>query len=323
MKTIIYITLGCICIPVMLFSCSQQSKDEKQKESIEEKSNQTNDTQHVPVENKEEKPHVLALSYADKLDSELNNEKIENTVDTYAESLKDKEILREILSGKKMSFEEISNKVARIDSKTIINATMLEYDSPVDRRKIGPEQYAAMMLYKIVYMRCDAPSWARYFALAEMLDYFIVQYETYTSDCEWAYSEAVSLPLPEDTSNDSFKTFLHIKLKLVRVSHSNEDCLKHISYLENLAKQGLVDPNYQPMQMMKITKARTLVEMRRLDEAYEYVTYLCNHLDELHPSLESYLAGGVDEFIRSRQKSDVYPELFDPKTGRRYDEKSR
>jgi len=229
--------------------------------------------------------------------------------------LKQSSLLRDILSRKGMSYEEISNAVAHIDSQTIIDLVALEYDRPVHRNLTGPKQYAAMMLYKVVYMR-KKPSWACAFAMSEMLDYFTLKFSKYPSEGLWVLEEADQLELSQNYSKAELNTFLSLKMKLVRVG-KHKMALENIKILEECIKEGLLDPSSQAAQIMPLQKACIFIEQRRVDEARSIVKEVYSRIDELDPSIQRDLKYGVEEFIRRRQHADIYPELYNPQTGRK------
>lgn len=230
--------------------------------------------------------------------------------------------VREILSSTGMSYAEVSNRVAHIATPVILDAVAEEYDRPVDRNLRGPKQRAAMQLYQVVYER-GSPGWARAFALAEMLDYYCYNAARYPAESLWVVEEADRLELSANYDQAELDTYLSIKFRLCAAVHAPQRALRNIAEIERCVQAGLIDAKAQPVQVLPLMKAQALLNLRRVDEARAVLQEVYSRLDTVDSITRNNLKDGVEAFIKRNQSSQIYPELFNPQTGRRYDDEQQ
>lgn len=227
--------------------------------------------------------------------------------------------VREILSSTGMTYADISNRVVHIDTPLILDVVAEEYDRPVDRHLKGPKQRAAMQLYQVVHER-GTPAWARAFALLEMIDYYWFNSSLYPTESRWVTEMADNLELSDSHDQAERSTYVSIKLRLCSDVDSPERALKSIAEVERCVRAGLLDATAQPVVILPLMKAQALLNLRRVNEARAIVQELYDRRDSLEPITRNNLKDGVDAFIRRNQSPRIYPELFNPQTGRRYDD---
>jgi len=227
--------------------------------------------------------------------------------------------VREILSSTGMTYEAISNRVAHIDTPVILDVVAEEYDRPVDRNVKGSKQRAAMLLYQVVYERGE-PAWARAFALSEMIDYYWFNADLYSGEAQWASKEADRLALSANYDDAELRTYLSIKLRLCAAVYEPERALRNMAEIERCVQAGLLHATAQPVLILPLMKAQALLNLRRVDDARAVVQELYERRGSVDGITRDNLKDGVEAFIRRNQSSDIYPELFNPATGRRYDD---
>jgi len=213
------------------------------------------------------------------------------------------------------TFETISNLVADIPSNVLLDRIV-----PLHRnsRPSDPLTMAIMHMFEVIMLRGTPPA-AALFARHRVGNFYC-----YNGSCfpdrgdAWGMAVLDGATLSPDAGEAERNTYVSILYEAMRRSsygaprkERSEDCLRRIAHLEQLVRDGVVPMGRQPYQMLSIFKARSLIKLKRDEEAINILRELYRRREDLDPSLQMMLKDGPEMLFTDMRYGTTDPKLIE------------
>jgi len=188
-------------------------------------------------------------------------------------------------------YTTVSNRVADISTQEILDGV---YGELTDLYSWNPKTRMIMMLYEVVYRRGE-PSWAATYALCRLGSFYSFNGNVHPEMKWWVMREQLMRGLPSDAGPAEQASFVTIQLDLARRLDGSRR-LVQIEKVQKMARDGKLQFPQQPLDMLELMKASTLMDMARFEECKQ-VLYEINRrckLGEMDPSVADNLYDGPD-----------------------------
>ncbi|MCX7847054.1 MAG: hypothetical protein N2595_03350, partial [bacterium] len=249
-------------------------------------------------------------------------------VEEFARRAEVETAVAEILGAEKvLTLADVSNRLASLDTEEL---TRVLVQTAYPREQRVPRGENIMLMYEEV-LRRGRPPWTRLMAISVLHDYYRYHHgEDAAMQAAYERVREIARRLtPADAPDKASQhTFANIAVVLCLTLDPPER-LGYIDYVEELARQGVIEFPEQPLEMMPLQRAITLLELGRLEEARAVVNEMYARFDSIKdPMNRLELELGPDYFIKSHMLSlshlyppEKYPELKDFKLVNPWDKK--